>query len=184
MRYRSELCGRSETGNDGAVGRVSPRSFDLFIKCYQSKRLNMRCFSILFCRDKIETFIDENKALMKRMYGDFEMTSRYPPLQPNRKRKRHVQGLDDDFTILPDLMDLYGVPGSLDNPEPILSSGDSYFGRLRNKRQSTSGRTNSGSGGGAGGGGTNNGASGSGSGSRTNGRPSSSSDSSGESTGR
>lgn len=133
--------------------------------------------------DKIETFIDENKALMKRMYGDFEMTSRYPPLQPSRKRKRHAQGMDDDFTILPDLMDLYGVPGSLNEPEPILSSGDSYFGRLRNKRQSTGGRSNSGSGGG-GAGGANNGGSGNGSGSRSNGRPSSSSDSSGESTGR
>ncbi|XP_055638968.1 protein spaetzle 3 [Toxorhynchites rutilus septentrionalis] len=130
--------------------------------------------------DKIETFIDENKALMKRMYGDFEMTSRYsPPPQGGNKRKRHLQGsTDDHFTILPELMDLYGVPGSPDGPQEFASGrGDSYFGRLRNKRQSQSrgngGGTTSGNGG----------SNGNGSGNRANGRQSSS-ESSGESTGR
>lgn len=163
-----------------------PRNFDLFTEndlCYRTKGLFF--YLDFFCRDKIETFIDENKALMKRMYGDFEMSPRYPPSQPNRKRKRHVQGMDDDFTILPDLMDLYGAPGSLNAPEPILSSGDSYFGRLRDKRQSTGGRANGGSGGGgAGAAAASTGGSGNGSGSRSNGRPSAASDSSGESTGR
>lgn len=170
-------------GRRGGQFCLSPRNFDLFAECGLCNRTKCLFFYLFFfCRDKIETFIDENKALMKRMYGDFEMTSRYPPSQPNRKRKRHVQGMDDDFTLLPDLMDLYGLPGSLNDPEPILSSGDSYFGRLRNKRQSTGGRTNGGSGGGSGG--TSNGGSGNGSGSRSNGRPTASSDSSGESTGR
>ncbi|XP_062547418.1 protein spaetzle 3 isoform X2 [Armigeres subalbatus] len=129
--------------------------------------------------DKIETFIDENKALMKRMYGDFEMTSRFPPGQNNRKRKRHVQGMDDEFTILPELMDLYGVPGSLDAPAFSGGNGDSYFGRLRDKRQSSNNRGN----GNAGSNGNNNG-NGNGNGNRPNARQGSSTDSSGESTGR
>ncbi|XP_058450663.1 protein spaetzle 3 [Malaya genurostris] len=133
--------------------------------------------------DKIETFIDENKALMKRMYGDFEMTSRNPPpLQPSRKRKRHLQETDDHFTILPELMDLYGVPGSPDAPEMFVNgAGDSYFGKLRNKRQSQ----NRANGAGGNGGGSSSGSSnGSGSNSnRSNGRQGST-DSSGESTGR
>lgn len=114
---------------------------------------------------------------MKRMYGDFEMTSRYSPPPQGGKRKRHLQGTDDHFTILPELMDLYGVPGSPDGPQAFASGGgDSYFGRLRDKRQSQS-RGN-------GGGSTSNGGSnGNGSGSRTNGRQSSS-ESSAESTGR
>ncbi|KAL1389143.1 hypothetical protein pipiens_012595, partial [Culex pipiens pipiens] len=135
--------------------------------------------------DKIETFIDENKALMKRMYGDFEMTSRYPPLQQpgqtgGRKRKRHLQGADDPFTILPELMDLYGAPGSADEPDLYVNGGESYFGKLRKKRQSTGRNGSSGSGSGSGSGA----GSGNGNGSsRTNGRQSST-DSSGESTGR
>ncbi|EAT39601.1 AAEL008596-PA [Aedes aegypti] len=128
--------------------------------------------------DKIETFIDENKALMKRMYGDFEMSSRYPPLQTNRKRKRQVQGMDDDFTILPELMDLYGVPGSADDPVSFGGSGDSYFGRLRDKRQSSTGRSNNG-----GANGSNGSSNGNGNG-NANRRQGSTPDSSGESTGR
>lgn len=125
--------------------------------------------------DKIETFIDENKALMKRMYGDFEMTSKYPPLQQNRKRKRHLRNVDEDehFTILPELMDLYGVPGSQNEPEHLANhGGNSYFGGLRNKRQ-TQGRGN---------GATSNGNNGNGNG--NNNRKPNSSDTSGENTGR
>uniref|UniRef100_A0AAG5DEY5 Spaetzle domain-containing protein n=1 Tax=Anopheles atroparvus TaxID=41427 RepID=A0AAG5DEY5_ANOAO len=83
--------------------------------------------------DKIEMFIDENKALMKRMYGDFEMTSRFPS-SPGRKRKRSATGGDGpddgDFTLLPELMDLYGEPGGA-----VRLGGDSYFSTLRKKRQ-------------------------------------------------
>ncbi|XP_058814843.1 protein spaetzle 3 [Topomyia yanbarensis] len=136
--------------------------------------------------DKIETFIDENKALMKRMYGDFEMSSRNPPQQQSRKRKRHLQEADDHFTILPELMDLYGVPGSPDAPEMFVGGGgDSYFGKLRNKRQS---QNRGGGGGGGGGGAAANGGSSSnsngGSNNRSNGRQGSSDSGSGESTGR
>ncbi|XP_055540132.1 protein spaetzle 3 [Wyeomyia smithii] len=126
--------------------------------------------------DKIETFIDENKALMKRMYGDFEMT-RSPPLQPNRKRKRHLQDVDDHFTLLPELMDLYGEPGSPNAPELSVGGGDSYFGRLRDKRQSS----NRGGGGSGGNGGGSNGSNNNGN--RSTARPSAT-DGSGESTGR
>uniref|UniRef100_A0A182MB17 Uncharacterized protein n=1 Tax=Anopheles culicifacies TaxID=139723 RepID=A0A182MB17_9DIPT len=96
--------------------------------------------------DKIEMFIDENKALMKRMYGDFEMASRFPSTSPGRKRKRSVPGTDpygedDEFTLLPELMDLYGEPGG-----EVRLGGDSYFSKLRKKRQNqnTSTRGNNG----------------------------------------
>uniref|UniRef100_A0A182PLP9 Spaetzle domain-containing protein n=1 Tax=Anopheles epiroticus TaxID=199890 RepID=A0A182PLP9_9DIPT len=105
--------------------------------------------------DKIEMFIDENKALMKRMYGDFEMASRLP-MAPGRKRKRSAPGDPydgDDFTLLPELMDLYGEPGG-----DVRIGGDSYFSKLRKKRQNqnTSSRgANGGRGGGSGGAATN-----------------------------
>ncbi|XP_035775341.1 protein spaetzle 3-like [Anopheles albimanus] len=99
--------------------------------------------------DKIEMFIDENKALMKRMYGDFEMASRFPSA-PGRKRKRSATGTllgeedaeDAGFTLLPELMDLYGDPGG-----PVRLGGDSYFSKLRSKRQSSSSTSGRGSGG-------------------------------------
>lgn len=87
-------------------------------------------------------FIDENKALMKRMYGDFEMASRLPAAGPGRKRKRSTPGDPyddgDDFTLLPELMDLYGEPGG-----EVRIGGDSYFSKLRKKRQNTSSRGSS-----------------------------------------
>ncbi|XP_035917645.1 protein spaetzle 3 isoform X1 [Anopheles stephensi] len=109
--------------------------------------------------DKIEMFIDENKALMKRMYGDFEMASRFPS-SPGRKRKRSAPGPDpygedDEFTLLPELMDLYGEPGG-----EVRLGGDSYFSKLRKKRQnqntsSRGGASGGGRGGGSSGGSTN-----------------------------
>ncbi|XP_050081697.1 protein spaetzle 3 [Anopheles aquasalis] len=96
--------------------------------------------------DKIEMFIDENKALMKRMYGDFEMASRFPSSPSGRKRKRSATGeedrAEDEFTLLPELMDLYGDPGG-----PVRLGGDSYFSKLRSKRQSSSSTSARGSGG-------------------------------------
>ncbi|KFB45606.1 AGAP008360-PA-like protein [Anopheles sinensis] len=96
-------------------------------------------------------FIDENKALMKRMYGDFEMTSRFPS-SPGRKRKRSTGGGggpdDEDFTLLPELMDLYGEPGGA-----VRLGGDSYFSTLRKKRQNQNSSAR-GSGGGRGGAGS------------------------------
>ncbi|CAK1555840.1 unnamed protein product [Leptosia nina] len=54
--------------------------------------------------DKIETFIDENKALIKRMYGSFTM--------PGGSRVRRAPGVPDMHA---------GIPDS--------HSGDSYFRR-------------------------------------------------------
>ncbi|XP_055713594.1 protein spaetzle 3 [Phlebotomus papatasi] len=94
--------------------------------------------------ERIETFIDENKALMRRMYGDFQMSSEYgPPLQRLRKKKRSADsesGIDEDdweWGEMPGVPDMIGPPGS--GPDPIRDagpSGDSYFTKWRSKRQS------------------------------------------------
>jgi hypothetical protein len=90
--------------------------------------------------EKIETFIDENKALMKRMYGSFDAENEYgASLKQGRKRKRMLY--EDDFNPppLPELDELYGIPG--EGPNPIRDAGptgDSYFNKIRNKRQSQS----------------------------------------------
>ncbi|KAF7990311.1 hypothetical protein HCN44_000116 [Aphidius gifuensis] len=79
--------------------------------------------------DRIEQFIDENKALMKRMYGDFEMNGEYGPetsSSPRRRKKR-----SDD---LPD-----GGPNFKDQSQSrprVIQGGDSYFDKIRNPRQS------------------------------------------------
>lgn len=46
--------------------------------------------NILTCRDRIDRFIDENKALMKRMYGEFEMMENgpFPKAKRSTDRKR------------------------------------------------------------------------------------------------
>lgn len=102
-------------------------------------------------RDKIESFIDENKALMKRMYGYFEAENEYgSQLQQGKKRKRMLYGDDFNPPNLPDLEELYGPPG--DGPDPVRDAGptgDSYFNKMRKKRQtrnnssSSSSRTSS-----------------------------------------
>lgn len=102
-------------------------------------------------RDKIESFIDENKALMKRMYGYFEAENEYgSQLQQGKKRKRSIYGDDFNPPNLPDLEELYGPPG--DGPDPVRDAGptgDSYFNKMRKKRQtrnnssSSSSRTSS-----------------------------------------
>ncbi|CAK9801693.1 Protein spaetzle 3 [Anthophora quadrimaculata] len=88
--------------------------------------------------ERIERFIDENKALMKRMYGDFEMSSGYgPPIRESghrtRKRRKSREARKHD---IPD-----GGPSfHYDlNPE-IEANGDSFFANVRktrNPRQST-----------------------------------------------
>ncbi|KAH8273637.1 hypothetical protein KR018_005544 [Drosophila ironensis] len=111
--------------------------------------------------DKIERFIDDNKALMRRMYGDFEMNMEGPAgggggggRQQAKVRKRRF--IDEPDIFIP--------PGAFaaNAGEPI-EAGDSYFGKLREKRQAAAGgsRNRAGSagagGGGAGGGGNSNG---------------------------
>jgi hypothetical protein len=104
--------------------------------------------------DKIENFIDENKALMKRMYGYFEAENEYgSTFQQGKKRKRMLYGADANPPNLPDLDEIYYPPG--EGPNPVRDagpSGDSYFSKMRNKRQtrnsssSNNNRSNAGSG--------------------------------------
>lgn len=86
--------------------------------------------------ERIEQFIDENKALMRRMYGDFEMVTQYgPPLQ-NSKRKRDTSSFHNS-TMPPGVPDLIGPPEILsnDNDDDVIGSGASYFEEYRTKRQ-------------------------------------------------
>lgn len=80
--------------------------------------------------ERIEEFIDDNKALMRRMYGDFLTLKK----SVNRRRR--------------DTMDYDGVPGVPDVTAPYedivnLSTdyeahvGDSYFSKWRARRQAT-----------------------------------------------
>jgi hypothetical protein len=68
---------------------------------------------------------------MKRMYGDFQMTDNYgPPPSQTSKRKRSA-AVNDEFEFDPLVYsDMYDAPG------------DSYFNKLRNKRQNQNTRTN------------------------------------------
>lgn len=90
-------------------------------------------------RDKIEAFIDDNKALMKRMYGDFDMNEDYGSvLSQSKKRKRNTRSSSGGDAFEPDwAADMSGPPGA--GPDPIREagpSGDSYFAKMkRNKRQ-------------------------------------------------
>ncbi|XP_044253648.1 protein spaetzle 3 [Tribolium madens] len=73
--------------------------------------------------DRIELFIDENKALMKRMYGEFDMGSPGGEYGPGRKRKRSTK---------PGVPDLHFDPGPDPGGKP---GGDSFFSQIRNTRQ-------------------------------------------------
>ncbi|KAH8237571.1 hypothetical protein KR038_010055 [Drosophila bunnanda] len=104
--------------------------------------------------EKIERFIDDNKALMRRMYGDFEMNMEGPGgggggrQQQAKVRKRRF--IDEPDIFIP--------PGAFaaNVGEAPVEAGDSYFGQLRKKRQAAAGGSrNRGNGaGGAGGGGS------------------------------
>ncbi|XP_055837289.1 protein spaetzle 3 [Episyrphus balteatus] len=82
--------------------------------------------------DKIERFIDDNKALMRRMYGDFEMNmDSGGPKQQTKRKRRFID--EPDIFIPPGAFP--AVPEDIDSDhEP--DRGDTYFGKLRNKRQS------------------------------------------------
>ncbi|XP_003701081.1 spaetzle domain-containing protein 3 [Megachile rotundata] len=88
--------------------------------------------------ERIERFIDENKALMKRMYGDFEMNSGYgsssrEPGHRTLKRRKTREATNHD---IPD-----GGPRFQDDLDvEIQANGESFFGnvrRTRNPRQSS-----------------------------------------------
>ncbi|XP_061936716.1 protein spaetzle 3, partial [Apis cerana] len=84
--------------------------------------------------ERIERFIDENKALMKRMYGDFEMSSGYgsPTRETghHRTRRRRRKSREAVKHDIPD-----GGPNFRDelNPE-IEANGDSFFANVRKTR--------------------------------------------------
>lgn len=102
-------------------------------------------FNQLFCPtagnsypiDRIEEFIDENKALMRRMYGSFQITTEYgppiqttrygPPLQ-NSKRKRDTRNVDHPPGV-PDFFD------TVDDVDDKAYNTGSYFSKWRNARQ-------------------------------------------------
>lgn len=77
---------------------------------------------------------------MRRMYGDFEMSTSYgpPPVQTgggtsNKKKKRQTDEHHHfDFEV-PGVPDFIGKPGST---PAVDSKGDSYFSKWRTKRQS------------------------------------------------
>ncbi|XP_054083145.1 protein spaetzle 3 isoform X2 [Zeugodacus cucurbitae] len=85
--------------------------------------------------DKIERFIDDNKALMRRMYGDFEMNLEPGgPQSQTKKRKRRF--IDDPDIFIPPGAFPAVVPDDEGSTEPHAEeAGESYFGKLRNKRQ-------------------------------------------------
>ncbi|KAI8125579.1 Protein spaetzle 3 [Lucilia cuprina] len=90
--------------------------------------------------DKIERFIDENKALMRRMYGDFEMNmSDGGPRQQTKKRKRRF--IDEPDIFLPPGVFPTFVPDDKVE-EHAEEQGESYFGKLRHKRQTNQGNRN------------------------------------------
>ncbi|KAI4493498.1 hypothetical protein M0804_001674 [Polistes exclamans] len=80
--------------------------------------------------ERIERFIDENKALMKRMYGDFEMS---PGHRTRTRRKRRESSSKSSKLDLPD-----GGPNlqekEHDFETEIEADGDSFFGRENQKR--------------------------------------------------
>lgn len=86
---------------------------------------------------------------MRRMYGDFEMQT--TDSGTTKKRRRSIDE--------PDLFDIPGVPDMISKPgggshleiTPDSEIGETYFGKLRKKRQGTNFR------GGGGGSGTNGG---------------------------
>ncbi|XP_011066302.1 PREDICTED: uncharacterized protein LOC105153267 [Acromyrmex echinatior] len=77
--------------------------------------------------DRIERFIDENKALMKRMYGDFEMNPESNERGPHTKTRRKSREVRKH-----DILD-----GKSRDDSHIESEIDKeYFSKNRNARQS------------------------------------------------
>lgn len=91
-------------------------------------------------RERIEEFIDENKALMRRMYGDFRSTQfREPPIP--RRRKRDAK-YDVNLPGIPDITAPFNQKLNLNPDDETVTGGDSYFGQLRSKRQSKINKVN------------------------------------------
>lgn len=76
-----------------------------------------------YCRERIERFIDENKALMKRMYGDFEMNPGHRTRMRRKSREARKHDISDSEPR---------------DDESFIKSeiGEEYFSKSRNARQS------------------------------------------------
>ena len=82
-------------------------------------------------RERIEQFIDDNKALMKRMYGEFQMSTEYgPPAQEVFESKRNVKRQTKESSNHPP------PPPPPPSPGSSSSKPESYFARHRSSRQS------------------------------------------------
>ncbi|XP_066994516.1 protein spaetzle 3 isoform X2 [Anabrus simplex] len=80
--------------------------------------------------ERIEMFIDENKALMKRMYGEFQMSTEYGP--PSSAQRRSVKrDTTESEQAGAGTRPLPGVP---DLPE---AEAESFFAKLRHSRQTS-----------------------------------------------
>lgn len=68
-------------------------------------------FSLKFS-DRIDRFIDENKALMKRMYGEFEMMENgpFPRAKRSTARKRRQDSNFSDNQSKPNKLPTRGQP--------------------------------------------------------------------------
>lgn len=96
-------------------------------------------FYIHLFSERIEEFIDDNKALMRRMYGDFRSRQfREPPIPTRRKRDttnyKHMPGIPDITAPFNAKLNLY--------PEDTVVGGDSIFGHIREKRQAKQNKGN------------------------------------------
>jgi len=90
---------------------------------------NRYLIKINCCRERIERFIDENKALMKRMYGDFEMNPGYRSSEPGHRTRTRRKSRDTRRHDIPD-----GGPN--DELHAEVEIDEEYFSKNRNIRQS------------------------------------------------
>ncbi|XP_050446730.1 protein spaetzle 3 [Cataglyphis hispanica] len=79
--------------------------------------------------ERIERFIDENKALMKRMYGDFEMNPGYGSSETGHRTRTRRKSRDARRHDIPD-----GGPNDELRAEDEIDA--KYFSNNRNTRQS------------------------------------------------
>ncbi|KAM0734872.1 Protein spaetzle 3 [Formica fusca] len=79
--------------------------------------------------ERIERFIDENKALMKRMYGDFEMNPGYGSSEPGHRTRTRRKSRDARRHDIPD-----GGPNDELHAEGEIDA--KYFNKNRNTRES------------------------------------------------
>lgn len=88
------------------------KTFDFkSFKVYDHKIFDLFFFSVKH-RDRIDRFIDENKALMKRMYGDFEMMENgpFPKAKRSTARKRRQDSSFSDNQSKPNKLPTRGQP--------------------------------------------------------------------------